>query len=195
MGNKKDEKLAGEIDALVVKAQKGDHDSFAKLYDHFIDLIYRYVFYRVNRNDVEDIVETVFLKVWQHLKKYKKGKSSFSAWIFRITHNLVVDYYRAQKDSTIDELDVQIPDPKREHNPIRVTENILEQEVLKEALSKLKKGYRDLLIHKFINDFSNKEIAEIMKKSEGSVRILQFRALRALKRELEEMGVDYSNLV
>ena len=72
---------AGEIEKLVVKAQDGNHEAFAELYDIFIDPIYRYVFYRVNRADAEDIVETVFLKVWQHLKKYRAGKSSFSAWI------------------------------------------------------------------------------------------------------------------
>ena len=178
-----------EIEALVVKSQKGDHDAFADLYEIFIDPIYRYVFYRVKSFDAEDLVETVFLKVWQNIRQYKPKKKSFSAWIFRIAHNLVVDYYRAAKSQQIDELSTEIPTNDREHNPIGKAEQSFDQEILKTALSKLKKNYQEIVIYKFINDFSNQEIAEILKKSEGSIRILQFRALKALRRELEEIGV------
>lgn len=189
MGNELNER-AKEIEALVKQAQKGDQDSFAKLYDIFIDPIYRYVFYRVKNEDSEDLVETVFLKVWEHLRKYKKDKkSSFSSWIFRIAHNLVVDYYRSNKDKMMEELNFQVADNKREHNPIRVAEDNIDQKILKKALSRIKKQYQDVIVYKFVNDFSNKEISEILKKSEGSVRILQFRALKALERELRDMGV------
>src|SRR3989338_10018248 len=87
-----------EIERLVLKIQQGDHDAFATLYDIFIDPIYRYVYYRVNQNDAEDLTEVVFLKVWENILQYKKQKSTFAAWIFRIAHNLVVDHYRATKD-------------------------------------------------------------------------------------------------
>jgi len=188
---KKDLKDRGEeIESLVVLIKKGDHDAFSKLYDIFIDPLYRYVYYRVNADDAEDILETVFLKVWENIKKYKKG-TNFSAWIFRIAHNLVVDYYRSSKDREFQELNIQIPDDKREHNPIKTTERSFNQEILKKGLSKLKKRYQEIIIYKFINGFSNKEIAKMMKKSEGSLRILQYRALKALKREFEDMGIDY----
>lgn len=181
-----------EIEALVKEAQDGSHDAFAKVYDIFIDPIYRYVFYRVKVNDAEDIVETVFLRVWEHLGKYKVSeKSSFSAWIFRIAHNLVVDYYRATKDKGVDELLDTVSDKKREHNPIDVTQQRLNSNVVKKAMCKLKKSHQEIIIYKFINELSNKEIAEILKRSEGSVRILQFRALKALQIELEELGMDY----
>lgn len=180
-----------EIEGLVKEAQDGSHDSFAKVYDIFIDPIYRYVFYRVKAVDAEDIVETVFLKVWEHLGKYKVSeKSSFSAWIFRIAHNLVVDYYRSTKNKGVDELLETIPDKKREHNPIDMTQQGLDRGVVKKAIFKLKKNYQEIIIYKFINDLSNKEIANILKRSEGSVRILQFRALKALKFELEDLGVN-----
>ncbi len=180
-----------EIEELVLKVQEGDQDAFSQLYDIFIDPIYRYVYYRVNDEDADDLVGTVFLKVWENINKYKRGKNSFSAWIFRISHNLVVDHYRMTKDKWVAELDDNITDHKREHSPIRTTQNSLDQTVLKVALSKLKKPYQDIIVYKFVNELSNPEISGILNKSEGSLRILQFRALKALKIELINVGVDY----
>lgn len=180
------------IEQLVREVKNGSHDAFSELYDIFIDSIYRYVFYRVKNEDAEDITETVFLKVWENIKSYKEKKDTyFSSWIFRIAHNVVVDYYRASKDRMVEEIDVSIPDMNREHNPLRKIEKHLDQEVLRNALNKLKKGYQDILIYKFINDLSNAEIAEVLGQSEGSIRILQFRALKALKEEFEQMGIKY----
>lgn len=178
-----------EIEELVFKAQDGDQQSFAELYDIFVDPIYRYVYYRVNSADAEDLVETVFLKVWENLRQYRQQKNkSFSAWIFRITHNLVVDYYR--KDKSSEELSINIPDQNRQHNPIKVTQDSMNKEVLGKAIKKLKPAYQEVIIYKFINELSNSEIAEILKKTEGSLRILQHRALKALKVELKDMGVE-----
>lgn len=192
MGENEKGKNSIELEKLVALAQRGDQDAFAKIYDLLVDQVYRYVFYRVNASDVDDVVENVFLKIWENLKKYRQeDKKSFTAWVFRITHNLVVDHYRAAKDREFDELDLNITDDKREHNPIRTAENVLDNRALKIALTKLKKPYRDVIICKFINELSNKEIAEVLDKNEGSLRVLQFRALSALKKELEDMGVNY----
>lgn len=181
-----------KIEELVRLVQEGDQESFAVLYDIFIDDIYRYVFYRVKTSDAEDLVENVFLKVWENIRKYKSGKSSFSAWIFRIAHNLIVDYYRTSKDRNFDELKIDIPAYKREHNPIKSVERIFDHEALKQALGKLKKEYQEIIVHKFVNEFSNSEVAQILNKSEGSLRILQYRALKALKIELENLGIKYN---
>jgi len=183
--------MKDEIEAFVKQSQDGDHDAFAKLYDIFIDPIYRYVYYRVNADDAEDIVETVFLKVWENLARYKSTKKAFSAWVFRIAHNLVVDYYRASKERRHDELPEDLKTHQREHSPIKQTEQALDSEILKIAIKKLKKNYQEVIVYKFINDLSNPEIAEILKRSEGSLRILQHRALKALKRELGDMGIKY----
>ena len=180
-----------ELDVLVGLAQEGDQDAFAKIYDHFIDQIYRYVYYRVQGEEVEDIVEIVFLKVWENIKQYKPQQKSFSAWVFRIAHNLVIDHYRSAKDKLYEELSIDLPDLDRQHNPIKSTQNRFDNAVLKQALVKLKKQYHDIILYKFVNELSNREIAEILGKSEGSLRILQFRALKALRKELEELGVTY----
>lgn len=180
-----------EVEKLVVLSQSGDQEAFARIYDLYIDPVYRYVYYRVNSAEAEDLVETVFLKVWENIRQYRPKQRSFSAWIFRIAHNLVVDHYRSFKDRAFDEIDPQLPDQSRQHNPIKNTQNTLNNEVLKKALAKLKEQYREIILYKFINELSNTEIAGILGRSEGSLRILQFRALKALKKELEEMGVFY----
>ena len=132
------------------------------------------------------------MKVWEHLKQYKRKKNkSFSAWVFRIAHNLVVDYYRASKKHATSELTSQIADKNRNHDPLKNTQDNLDKDKLKIALAKLKKQYQEIIVYKFVNELSNKEISQILSKSEGSLRILQFRALKALKKELKDLGMDY----
>lgn len=178
-----------EIEALVVKSQKGDQEAFAKIYDTYVTPIYRYIFYKVKAEDVEDLTEILFLKAWENVRKYKKRKNTtFKSWLFRIAHNLVVDHYRLNREHS--SLNPFISDTKKEADPMRLTQDSLNNDKLKLAISKLKKNYQQILILKFINDLSNTEISEILKKSEGSVRILQFRALRALKAELTDMGIN-----
>ncbi|MDX9970732.1 MAG: sigma-70 family RNA polymerase sigma factor [Candidatus Gracilibacteria bacterium] len=182
------------IEELVVLVQKGDKDAFSKIYDFFADAVYRYVFFRVNKEDADDLIEQVFLRVWENIGKYKKTKDSkFSSWVFRIAHNLVIDYYRNNKIKDVSELDLDIPTMDREHNPLRKTEDKLNILLLRKALNNIKKHYREFLILKFINELSNKEISDLLDKSEGGIRILQLRALKALKSELVKLGVDKVN--
>lgn len=182
-----------DIENLVDLVKEGDHEAFSELYDIFVDPIYRYVYYRVNSSDAEDLVATIFVKVWENIRKYRAKKRTFSAWIFKIAHNIVVDYYRAAKDRNFDELNlnIDVASAERQHNPIKVTETQFDNKLLKSALANLKKDYQDIIIYKFINEFSNPEIAALLGKSEGSLRILQFRALKALRRELENAGLNY----
>lgn len=188
LNNKKE-----ELESLVAAVKEGDKDAFSKIYDIMINPIYRYVFYRVKERDAEDLVENVFVKVWVNIHSYKsRPNKTFSAWVFRIAHNLVVDYYRKAKSQEVAELSPQIPDTRREHNPIHSATQMLDNRNLKMALKALKKPYQDVVVYKFINGFSNEEIAQIMKRSEGSVRILQFRALKILKDELHSLGIKYS---
>lgn len=184
-----DEKKEREIENLVAMAKKGDTDAFASLYDMLIAPVYRYIYFKVDKNDVEDLTELVFLRVWENIHQYKKRKTSFSSWVFRIAHNLVVDHYRLKRD--IMELDTNIQTYERSHNPISKAEDALNHENLKRALSSLKDSYRQVLVLRFLEELSNKEIAEVMKKSEGGLRILQMRALRALRETLKDMGIKY----
>ena len=178
-----------EINELVIKAQAGDTAAFAKLYDIFIQPIYRYVFFKVKKNDALDLTEAVFLKVWENLRSYNKLKGAFSSWIFKIAHNTVVDHYRASREHV--DLDaVVLPDESREADPKFLTENRLNQALLNKALGKLKKKYQDILLLHYVNGLDNREISRIMRRSEGSLRILKFRALQSLKKIMEDMNIS-----
>ncbi len=177
------------VEELVIKAQEGDTDAFGQLYDIFIDQIYRYVFYKVGQEEVLDLTENIFLKAWEHLKTYKSIKGNFSSWLFRIAHNVVVDHYRLRKEFL--ELSADLVDDRQHNNPVFSAQQQLDQELLRKALLKLRKKYQQVILLKYINDLSNEEISKILGCSEGSLRILKFRALKALRKVLEEMGIQY----
>ncbi len=176
-----------EIENLALLSQKGKSEAFAKLYDIFVNPIYRYVYYRVGSQDAEDLTELVFLKTWENIHQYRSGRRSFSSWIFRIAHNIVVDHYRSNHIE--DELTDDMEDSRREADTSLGAHRRLDKEILGEAMSKLKDSYRQILILKYMNDFSNEEIADITGRSQAALRILQFRALKHLKRIFEEKGI------
>ena len=178
------------------ESQLGNSEAFGRIYDIFVDSIYRYMYYRVKNGEVEDLTEVVFLKAWENINKYKKGKYSFSAWIFRIAHNLVVDFYRSKglKGETVpldEAMEESIQSYKREHKPVGRTETRLNNELLTMALGTLKKAHYDFVVLKFINQLSNEEISEILGKNESALRVLQFRALKELKTVLSAFDFDF----
>lgn len=178
-----------QLDDLVQRAQKGETEAFELLYNAFIDQIYRYIYYRTSKEDALDLTETVFLKVWENIGSYRCGRKYFSPWIYRIAHNAVVDHYRLNKETV--ELSYDIPDKEDNSHPLNLTENALNNEILMKAISKLKKKYQQVVILKYINDLDNREIARIMRRTEGNLRILKFRALRALRQILEDENIRY----
>lgn len=175
------------IEELVMASQRGDADAFGKVYDRFVDPVYRYFHFRVGKDDAEDLTELVFLKTWENIRKYKKGEYSFSSWIFRIAHNVVVDHYRSRRPT--DELSEEVRDERREAVAPMAAHLRFDREMLEDAMSELKDQYRQVLILKYMNDLSNSEIGFIMGRSQTALRILQFRALRALRRILESRGI------
>lgn len=179
-----DDKL---IHQLVEQAQKGDMEAFSSLYQKLVDRVYRYLYFRLRTEDLEDILEMVFIKVWENIKKYKQDKTPFLSWVFRIAHNLTVDYYRTHRG--LQPLPDNIVDERLETNPRHLTEQLLSNELLTRGLSKLKDNYQQVLILRFINDLNVQETAAAMKISLGMVRVLQFRALQSLKNVLLEMGI------
>lgn len=181
-----------KVEKLVLASQKGDSDAFGKVYDIFVDAIYRYVFYRVKNGEVEDLVEIVFLKAWENIGKYKRGKYSFSSWLFRIAHNLVIDYYRTQNTSvSLDEqLEETVQSYKREHQPVKRAEDAINNKLLFDALNLLKKPHHDFIVLKFVNELSNEEIAKILGKRVSSLRVMQFRALKELKNVLKAYDLE-----
>lgn len=181
-----------EIEILVLAAQDGDKEAFSELYDHFFDAIYRYVYFRVNQSEVDDIVETVFVKTWMNLEQYEKRDVKFSSWLFRIAHNAVIDFRRSHR--SLEALPATLVDESDSNAPKAQTEKIIMGKKVRDAVSKLKEPYRQVITLKFLSGLSNDEIAEILGEREGNVRVLQFRALKQLKRHLADTGFTYKNL-
>lgn len=175
------------IERLVKKAQKGDVAAFGQVYDHMILLIYRYVYYRVARREVEDLTELIFLKAWENIGRYKKqSKNTFGTWLFRIAHNVVVDYYRTHTRSEMVELSENLVCERRESDPVGAVQLKFEQQELSAALRKLPEIQQQIVVLKFINGLSNAEIARIVDKSEGAIRVIQHRSLEKLKKLLTQ---------
>jgi RNA polymerase sigma-70 factor (ECF subfamily) len=171
---------------LILRAKEGDEKSFGQLYDKHMPAIYRFIFLKVGgqKGRAEDISHEVFLSAWQNIGKYQFQGHPFSSWLYRIAGNAVIDYYRTRKtnvdiDSVPEEAvvaDVSLGDK---------FDDRLDLEKIKFCLKKLEPGYQDVLIMKFVEELSNREIAAALEKSEGAVRVIQHRALKQLKKYVE----------
>ena len=170
---------AEKLAALVVQAQEGDHHAFGSLYDVFITPIYRYVAFRVPMGIAEDLTADIFVKAWEKLGSYKPQKGTpFSSWLFRIARNVVIDSYRMQRET--EEIDDLHEDTDRWNDPSLAIAQQLQSTLLRQAMEKLPKRYREVLLLSFMADLSHPEIAHALKMREGSVRILKHRALKKL---------------
>ena len=177
-----------ELQELVQKAQQGDSSAFSKLYNHYLTPIFRFVYFRVRSSeDAEDLSQHIFLKVWGALPEFGREGTSFSAWLYRIARNTVIDYWRKKKDIPLD------PVSPIFHNQRDLSNDPNQQAALKEdaeflrsSLHILKEDQQTVLTLKFLEGLSNAEIAEIMQKSEGAIRQIQSRALKVLRHHFKE---------
>ena len=174
-----------DVDVLVERARQGDADAFGALYDRYQPDILRYLTHRLRDPEVaEDLTQQVFLKAWQAVPRYQQRGVPFKAWLYRMAHNLMVDHYRARRP-TNDLEGIDVPEePVAEQRVLR--QELLER--LQEALDRLSTDHREVLVLRFLMEKSAAEIGEIMERKEVTVRGLQFRALRALRHEIEAMG-------
>jgi RNA polymerase sigma-70 factor, ECF subfamily len=173
---------------LVQAAQKGSGRAFGALYDHYLPPIYRFVFYKImNRQDAEDICHHVFLNAWQNIQSYRDIGHSFSSWLYRIARNAVIDFYRTQKHSlNLSDVMYTLADNT---NLEQSAADTLEIETVLYAIKELNEEHREIIVMRFIEDLDNDEIAAILEKSNGAVRILQHRALHSLRKILKQQGM------
>ncbi len=177
--------VAADIDLLVKEAVGGDADAFGRLYDMYVDRVYRHVYYRVgSTEDAEDLTQQVFLKAWQAIGRYRKTSSPFLAWLMRISHNLVIDFYRSKKDKAY--LDFEIAASDSHSSPERVAEMEFDQQQLRRSILRLPADQQQVVLMSFIEGFSYAEIASTLGKSEGAIRVIQHRALKQMRHILEE---------
>ncbi len=186
--NSQTEQEKETIEQLVTQVQKGDMQSFSKLYDHYVDRVYKYFYFKTTQGEAFDLTENLFIKVWDNIRIYKrKSGASFSSWLYRIAHNLLIDHYRYDRGTS--ELDPDQADLRHDNSPIFLAEQSLSRRSLKKAMQQLKESYREVITLAYINGLDNPELSHVLKKSEGTLRVLKFRALQELKRILQEMGI------
>jgi RNA polymerase sigma-70 factor, ECF subfamily len=165
---------------VIARAVQGDADAFGDLYERYLARIYRYVFYRVNdAAEAEDLTEMVFLKAWEALGGYRLRDVPFGAWLYRIARNVVVDRHRTHKETLALEGHVALRDT------VSSPEDSLDRretiESVAHALAQLSPVHQQVLALRFIGGLSHAETALVLKRSEEAVRVLQHRALYALR--------------
>jgi RNA polymerase sigma-70 factor (ECF subfamily) len=164
---------------------------FSKIYDQNIEKIYRFIFLKVNSQEIaEDLTSEVFLKAWKAFKKpNSKSKNQNEienpqAFLYQIAKNLVTDFYRKKEKNRIVSLEnFQIKDPKEDLEKKAILTSDLEQ--IKRALQNLKEEYQEVIIWRYLDELSISQIAKIIEKSEEAVRIMIHRALKELKLKIE----------
>jgi RNA polymerase sigma-70 factor (ECF subfamily) len=167
---------------LLVAAQSGDADAYGQLYARHGEAIFRFIYAHVDdRLDAEDLTEDVFLRVWRTLPSYREQGVPFVAYLFRVARNAVTDHYRQIKrtDVPLSLEDDLLRDSRPE--PADIVAGNFEREELRSLLGQLRDDYRTVLLLRFLGDLSPEETAGVMGKSAGAVRVLQHRALAALR--------------
>lgn len=177
-----------ELKDLIQRAQAGDSTAFSDLYEQYLTPIFRFVFFRVRtKEDAEDLTQHVFLKAWAALPKFKEEGQAFSAWLYRIARNTTVDYWRKKKPLSLDPSSLVLQSRQdKALDPLATASQKEEAEHIRKALHILNEDQQTILTLKFIEDLSNAEIALVTGKTEGAIRQIQSRALKALRQHLKE---------
>lgn len=183
---------AGETisDELILsRAVQGDQEAFGALYEKYVARIYSYIYYRTgNHHDAEDLTARVFFRAIRSINKYQDRGLPISAWLYRIAHNLVANWYRDRSRRPEIVLDERLMFfPNAEHPEVTMLKNE-EHDHLLTLLRKQPQDRQQLLILKFVDHLSNAEIGQIMGRTEGAVKSLYHRTLLSLREELSDLA-------
>jgi len=174
-----------ESDSALIARAKEDPETFGLLYKRYVGRIYNYIYYRTgNHHDAEDLTARTFYKALKHFPRYVDKGAPFSAYLYRIAHNIVANWHRdtgRRQIVSFDNLSITMP---RQQEPTAVAERKDEREQLLQAVRRLPLERQQLLILKLVEQMSNAEIAEVMGRTEGAIKSLYHRTLVALRGEL-----------
>ncbi len=176
---------------LILRLKKHDPEAFTEMYDTFVDRIYRFVLFKVSSvEEAEDITSEVFLKTWEYFSRENADVKHLSAFLYQMSRNMVIDYYRQrarhvsvplswEHDKTQD-----IPDPKQ--NLAETIAHNMAFQQLSLCLNTLKDEYKEVVVLHYIEGYSTREIATILGKKKGNVRVILHRALRTLEEVMKK---------
>lgn len=188
--NKGQEKThSDKFNDLAELMKKGDKRAAGEIYDYFSPLIYRFVLTRVsNKHLAEDLSQDVFVKVVSRIDTFNKDLGNFSGWIWQITRNTLIDYYRDKKE-------VSFSDIEDVENEFGVEDNIykrIEMRQVKDVIKGFGDEERELFALYYLSDLSYRDISKIMNKSEGALRVATHRLLKKIK---EKMTNDQQSVI
>jgi RNA polymerase sigma-70 factor, ECF subfamily len=171
---------------LVDRAQQGDRAALEELYLIHFDRIYSYLHVSVgNRHDAEDLTTQTFLRMLESIGRFRWQAAPFSAWLFRIAHNLAMDHFRARRRWQPEE---EVPEPPGSEEPSAELEAMqsLGRQSMLELIENLSPEQQQVLTLKFVFNFSNADVATILDKTEGAIKSLQHRALASLHKQITQ---------
>jgi len=186
---------SGEVGARIeddqVLASRAKHElrAFGELYERHVTSIYRYVYYRVgNVEDAEDLTARVFMRALKHIYSYNDRGVPFTAWLYRIAHNVVANFHRDNSRHPSVPLDeVELQDAHHDDADAHI-DGQQERDRLLRAIRKLPEDRQQLVVLKFVEQLQNAEIGQIMNRSEGAIKSLYHRTLMQLREVLDEPG-------
>lgn len=167
---------------LIKRAKNGDNEAVSGLYERYVDRIYRYVSYRVPIEDAEDLTAEVFVKMVEGIGSFEYTGAPFESWLYRIASARIADFHRLRARKPQEEMDENLSDHRPQ--PEEVLLDNQEQANVREALLQLDPEDQELLILRFVERKSHKEVAELMNKNEAAIRTAQHRALKKLAKLL-----------
>ncbi len=185
--------LEGEKN-LINAAKLGNTEAFGALYSHYLPPIYRFIYLKTSsKHEAEDLTHEVFLSAWRTMPAYKYRGLPFSSWLYQIARNRVIDYFRTKKanfsiDEVVDRLETETVSTDD------LLDTALDMDKIKNAIGRLGEDQQTILILRFVEDLDPREIADIMGKSEGAVRLMQHRALIQLKILIQKQQPDDSTI-
>lgn len=164
-------------------------DDFEKIYNEYFPKIYNYIFYRLmSREDTEELVSEVFLKVVGNLEQFDSEKAQFKTWIYRIAQNTLIDFYRTRKpEASLDDENVDW-EPSVDFEAQLESITSPKRRAIYQALTKLKERERMIIYYRFFEGYTNREIAKLLQMNESTVGTVLNRVLKKLKTdELRDM--------
>jgi RNA polymerase sigma-70 factor (ECF subfamily) len=173
--------------ALIAAARRGDREAISALYEAHVQAIYRYIAYRVDSDAIaEDITSEVFLRMVKNLPAYRDTGAPLGAWLYRVAANLITDHHRQNRHTSPEAFPEDLA--QDETDPFGRLAQAAERDLIRQALQTLPPDFQTLLILRFMEGLPNAAVAAAMDKSEGAVRVMQHRALKALAEALGAEG-------
>lgn len=171
-----------DIETLVSRAQRGDRSAMGAIYRQYVKTVYKYLSYRLrNTAAAEDLTAEVFLRVLRKIESFEWRGIDFSAWILRIARNVLLDYVKSSGNrfEIVGIPAGEIPEATSPGSDLQVLDE-LDKEALHKALNLLRPEHQEVLYLRFLQGLSSTEVAKVMGRTEGAIRVLQFRALKQL---------------